>query len=627
MAEPKSGQAQLARPETRVTGAFRQHLTNSAHNLTSVYVVALSLIAILSLSGFFVLQTVVKTGKRGATLINISGRQRRLSQQVALFTLDAATATNPQDYQAARKRLTEVLDVLDKTHAVLSQGKAELDLPAGITPKVRDLYFGKETNLDQQIREYVKHARAVLACPQPVLNRDNADVKYVLKAGPNELLASLTMLVKQHELDSQAELEQIDTIERCLLALTMLLLAAEALFIFFPMSTRIKKQMNELLDSQRELNAVFDTVGEALLTMDADNSVITANNQVEAIWGADRSAVVGKKLDDFVMLDDQATSLTKGDHLGRRLEVDGLRPNGNKFPLEITITRTNLSDRVLFTASARDLTERKAVEANMSDFYSTVSHELRTPLTTIRGALGVMNGGLVGEIPEKAQVFVKMACDESERLVRLINDFLDIRKISAGMLQLRYASVDLAKLIEDASSNLQTLAASADISLRSRGETTAPLSCDRDRIVQVLTNLISNAIKFSPPSSTVTIALSMTEDEKHYRVEVIDQGKGIRPDQIGELFGMFKQLDTGDKRSAEGTGLGLAICKALVNQHGGTIGASSDGTSGSTFWFELPLAPSPNQLSARDCTPENLQATKPLPVAEDLSTADCHDKT
>lgn len=593
----------MALIKPRANQSFGHKLTNSANDLTRIYIIALSLVALLSVGGFTVVQSVTKAGQHGAVLINVGGRQRRLSQQVALYTLEAATAANKAERSQAKKDLAAVLDLLERTHYRLSTGSEPAsgvgqipdgaDLPKGLSASVQKIYFGPTANLDKQMQDFFVHAHSVLNSPESALNRANPDVQYILREGPGQLLTTITMLVKQYEVDSQKEIEDINTVEAVFLGLTLLLLTCEALFIFRPMSRRINRQMTELLDSQRELSAVFDTVGEALLTMNADNSVITANDRVQAIWGTEKSEVVGKKLDEFIKLEPQNVSLTAGEHLGRRLEVSGVRQNGKSFPLEITITKTNLSDRTLFTASARDLTERKALENQMSQFYSTVSHELRTPLTSIRGALSVMDGGLTGELPAKAKVFVRMACDESDRLVRLINDFLDLRKIAAGMIALRIQAVDLTELIDRALNNLKSIADEKGIILLREGENSAPLRCDPDRTVQVLTNLVSNAIKFSPHEAQVRIVLNKTDDGKAYRVEIRDCGPGIAPEHMNRLFGMFQQVDSSDTRPAGGTGLGLAISKAIVNQHGGQIGVLSAVNNGSTFWFDLPIEPAP----------------------------------
>lgn len=238
----------------------------------------------------------------------------------------------------------------------------------------------------------------------------------------------------------------------------------------------------------------------------------------------------------------------------------------------------------------RDVTERKEIERRVSEFYSTVSHELRTPLTSIRGSLGLIQGGLAGEIPETAMHLIDIARSESDRLIRLINDILDLQKIEAGKLTLKQSALEVDRLVCMTVDGLSGYAAECGIVIDSEVPPDLWIFGDQDRIVQVLTNLVSNAIKFSQQGSTVRIVVEKKAAEC-CRFSIHDSGEGIHQDDLDKLFSKFQQVDSSDTRQRGGTGLGLAISRAIVEQHGGAIGVISSPGEGSVFWFEIPLPP------------------------------------
>lgn len=232
-----------------------------------------------------------------------------------------------------------------------------------------------------------------------------------------------------------------------------------------------------------------------------------------------------------------------------------------------------------------DVTARIQAEQRVSEFYSMVSHELRTPLTSIKGSLGLLEGGKGGELSDRGKRLVTMGRQECDRLVRLINDILDIRKIEAGKLELERKSVVPSVIVAEAIEALSAYAAEHNVRIEASDLVIEPIIADRDRIAQVLINLISNAVKFSPEGGVVRVSSSLKRDR--VRIEVKDQGPGISEQDQNKLFRKFQQVNSTDSRPKGGTGLGLAICKALVEQHQGKIGLVSAPGAGSIFWFEI----------------------------------------
>jgi PAS domain S-box-containing protein len=237
----------------------------------------------------------------------------------------------------------------------------------------------------------------------------------------------------------------------------------------------------------------------------------------------------------------------------------------------------------------RDVTELREVERLKRDFISTVSHELRTPLTSIRGALGLLRGGIAGPLPEEARSLVDIAHGNAERLIRLVNDILDMEKLDAGRVELSLQDVEPGELVRCALESIGGMAQEMKVPVRTEVGPCPPLKVDPERMVQVLNNLLSNAVKFSPADAPVRLWVG-TSAQGWTRFEVQDQGPGISPGQRRLLFQRFRQLENVDTRRRGGTGLGLAISQALVEQHGGRIGVESTPGGGSTFWVELPPA-------------------------------------
>jgi signal transduction histidine kinase/ActR/RegA family two-component response regulator len=231
------------------------------------------------------------------------------------------------------------------------------------------------------------------------------------------------------------------------------------------------------------------------------------------------------------------------------------------------------------------VTDLRAVDRLKSEFVSVVSHELRTPLTSIRGSLGLLASGAMGEMPPDAAQMLSIAVNNTDRLVRLINDILDLERIEAGRETMDIRPCRAERVINDAASSVEGAASAAGVTLEVR-PVDAVLHADPDRLVQALTNLAGNAIKFSEPGTTVVIEGVVDGDDVALRV--IDHGRGIPPEMLHVIFERFRQVDASDARGKGGTGLGLAITKSIVERHDGRIEVTSKVGEGSCFSIVLP---------------------------------------
>ena len=278
------------------------------------------------------------------------------------------------------------------------------------------------------------------------------------------------------------------------------------------------------------------------------------------------------------------------------------RADGTFFPAEYSLTPIRAQGRVSGSVlSFRDISQRYALDRMKDEFISTVSHELRTPLTSIRGALGLLSSGILSETNEKANNLLRIALTNSDRLVRLINDILDLERIQSGREPLGFRAVQLADVVKQAIEDMQPVADAAGVQLI-HDSTKVEISADPDRLLQVVTNLLSNAVKFSPPNSPVSVMLR--PGVTGVIISVIDHGRGIPADKLETIFGRFQQVDASDSRQKGGTGLGLAICRTIVMQHSGRIWAERNPVRGSTFRIFLPYHPAPAMVPGSALEPE-----------------------
>lgn len=264
------------------------------------------------------------------------------------------------------------------------------------------------------------------------------------------------------------------------------------------------------------------------------------------------------------------------------------RKNGQLFWNELTVSPVHDASGKLinFVGIQNDVSARKEAERRVSEFHSVISHELRTPLTSINGALRVIEDGSAGKVNVGVMKMVKIALANSDRLMRLINDILDLKKIEAGKFKLSLQKLPPDTVIDTVLETLRPLADEKQINLIKEIQTNQSVLFDPDRVVQILNNLASNAIKYSPSGSDVIIRVERWNSDST-RFSVIDKGYGIPQSEMEKLFGRFQQIDSSDKRPKGGTGLGLFISKSLVELHGGHIGVDSTPGQGSTFWFEI----------------------------------------
>ena len=349
--------------------------------------------------------------------------------------------------------------------------------------------------------------------------------------------------------------------------------------------------------SQELTRRILASAGEAYVQFNSEGLVSEWNVQAEETFGWPRAEAIGRPLVRLVLGHEDRKPLERllGQHRGsedagkltERFEHPMQHRSGREFPAEVTAWTTDDGAQRVFSCTIRDVSERHAAERVKDEFISVVGHELRTPLTSIHGALGLLRAGLLGELNPRGQQMVDIAAHNTDRLVRLINDILDIERLNSGEVALELQACDVAVLAERSMEVMRSMADGAGV-LLTLDARPAVHSVDPDRIEQTMTNLLSNAIKFSPAGAEVL--LLVRSDAAGLSIQVRDQGRGIPAEDLERIFDRFQQVDGSDAREKGGTGLGLAICRTIAEQHGGRIWAESGPAGGATLTLTLPAA-------------------------------------
>jgi PAS domain S-box-containing protein len=356
----------------------------------------------------------------------------------------------------------------------------------------------------------------------------------------------------------------------------------------------VTSRAEEVLRSSEARNrALVRHMIGGMITFDEQSRIESVNPAAEAVFGYREEELIGRSV--AILLADAPAAAAETylrwahqEAVGRVSQWRGRRKNGEAFHAEAALFEFETPQGRRFACNMQDISERWEVDRLKSEFVSTVSHELRTPLTSIRGSLGLLATGVVGELSAQMRDLLLLAERNAVRLTALINDILDFDRLDSGRFELKIADVELQPLIEQALEAVRPVAREQGIALVGP-PTGIRLQADPDRVVQVLINLLSNAIKFSPPGGEVRVRSERGETGM-VRLSIEDRGPGIPAGYHQRIFERFGQVETPAHRDKGGTGLGLAICKAIVEHHGGRIGVDSEPGKGSTFWVDLPLA-------------------------------------
>ena len=356
------------------------------------------------------------------------------------------------------------------------------------------------------------------------------------------------------------------------------------------------RAVDQARDQAARQAAVFDGAKDAMITINPSGSIETLNPAAARLFGHASDDLLRRdvgilfevapdrgRVETFLKRLQARSSLQNG----RAEEFWAKRQDGSTFLADVTISPVPLVDGYRYLAVLRDVTERKQVERMKTEFVSTVSHELRTPLTSIAGSLGLLSGGAAGTLPERAGRLVDIAYNNCQRLVRLINDILDIEKIESGQMRFDNRPVDLVTATESCVQANNGFAEAHRVTMAVASFAgNATVIADPDRLTQIVTNLLSNAIKFSPAGGVVDVEILPLD--RRFRLTVADRGPGIPAEFRDRIFAKFAQADSSDTRSKGGTGLGLSIVRELALRMGGSVMFEDREGGGTVFSVDLP---------------------------------------
>jgi len=363
--------------------------------------------------------------------------------------------------------------------------------------------------------------------------------------------------------------------------------------------TERRRTAENLAHAEERARMLLESAGEGIYGLDLDGRTTFVNPAAARMLDYDAIDLIGKQMHEIVQhsyidksnypyeFSPTYAAISEGDIQRVSNEVMW-RKEGAPFPVEYTVTPIRKNDVISGAVVIfNDITARKKVEQIKNEFISTVSHELRTPLTSVRGSLGLLVGGAVGQLPEQASTLLSIANKNTERLLLLINDILDIEKIESGKMVYHYKLLNLHEFLETSLQANYAYGEQFDIKYSITQCPDVQIYADGDRLMQVMNNLLSNAAKFSTQGSHVEI--SAVRRSHKIRISITDNGKGIPQNFQKHIFEKFAQADASDTRALSGTGLGLSISKAIVEQHGGRIDFISRVNIGTTFFFDLPV--------------------------------------
>lgn len=517
---------------------------NDVQNLRKRYIIALSAIALLVTGAWLIMRITVNQQSHFSNLISLSAQQSGQSERIAHLATLMATAHDSDAFNVARAQLGRAISAMQTTHHILLNGDPENSIPHVTTPLLDTIYFAPRGGLDDAIRRYLKHARIVYDLAREDLTINSGSYVFLLEYGPFVLEAMFTAATDEYGACSKEAVREIIQLETILWITALMILTAEALFIFRPLEKHLRKTLQRLTDKNTELTWKLNEV---------------KTSRLEAEKARDHYNQLNRHLEERVEM--------RTRELSRELERH-----------ERTEARLRASKR-----------KQEVANRAKSDFLANMSHELRTPLNAIIGFSSILQTEIFGPIATpKQREYIEDIHHSGEHLLELINDILDVSALEAGKLTLNEEHLNLHTVIDMTWRLVNTRAANKGVRLTQHlPDNLAGLKADKRRLKQILLNLLTNAIKFTPEGGEVKLHATFN-GTRTISLSVTDTGIGMNDEDVVKAMSQFGQVDSVFSRTEEGTGLGLPLTKGLVELHNGRMEIHSQKGFGTRVSVHFP---------------------------------------
>ena len=578
-------------------------------SLTSKYLFALGVLAILSLASYSILKENIRAQKSSAAIVNVSGRQRMLSQRIALLSLRLINAEGGSEREKLRQELKGIAELMEKSHNALINGEPAMNLPGKPSSEVKAMYFSSPLFLDRQVRRYLSQARSLISDSDQELRLQNPHLQFILESAGGEFLGSLDSAVKQYQKESETKIVRLQRLQASVLLITLFILMLTGLFIFRPMVGRIQeeteklekrdadlvsinvqlqKEINERKNLERQLRATNEFDETLLKTfpfgidiVDEECNLLYLNEKMQ---GAFSREVLGGKC--YLLYKDDKKQcyncpLKNGVQPGetRSIEVKeamqgraflithtGMFYQGKKAILEIFEDITDYRN----TQEALALAERLAGMGRMA---GVIAHEFRNQLGVIRNAAYFLKMKITDK-DEKVRRHLKILDEQVMETERIIENILSFSRTKKPELQ----AVDLKDILL---ASLEKVIIPEGIELSTHIEDRLLLELDSLQMSSVFVNIVLNAIQAI--GETGKLRIEVTKVNNYVNIIFRDTGKGIKEEDKKRIFEPFFST------KARGSGLGLVMARTIVEGHSGAINLESEYGKGTSVIIKLPM--------------------------------------